>query len=323
MSQTRKIRARPGFASIPQNYQKLAKPNVHAGTISFCDTVVLVQNRKGSTVEKQANIQKLVDLVERLRGENGCPWDKEQTRETLKPMLIEEAYEVLDALDGASPSELKEELGDLLFQVVFHAQIAQEKGEFRLADIIDRLHEKMIGRHPHVFGNADLKTSQDVLKSWEDIKAAEKGVQSTSKPDSGKSILDGIPSKLPALHQAYQMTAKASRVGFDWPNLDEVLAKLQEEATELKQAADRQDERKTADEVGDLLFVAVNVARFLGIDPETALRRSNQKFHRRFRYIEMAIKKQGRRLKDATLAEMDALWEEAKKEEELEAKKDI
>ena len=124
--------------------------------------------------EKRADIQKLVELVERLRGENGCPWDKEQTRESLKPMLIEEAYEVLDALDGASPTELKEELGDLLFQVVFHAQIAQEKGEFHLADIIDRLHDKMVRRHPHVFGDADLKTSQDVLKNWEDIKAAEK-----------------------------------------------------------------------------------------------------------------------------------------------------
>ena len=136
-------------------------------------------------VDKRADIQKLVDLVARLRGENGCPWDREQTRETLKPMLIEEAYEVLDALDGASPAELKEELGDLLFQVVFHAQIAQEKGEFHLADIIDRLHEKMVRRHPHVFGGADLRTADDVLRNWEDIKAAEKGTSSSSRPDSG------------------------------------------------------------------------------------------------------------------------------------------
>jgi tetrapyrrole methylase family protein / MazG family protein len=264
-------------------------------------------------VDKQADIQKLVELVEKLRGENGCPWDKEQTRETLKPMMVEEAYEVLDAIDNASPSELKEELGDLLFQVVFHAQIAREKGEFQLGDIIDRLHEKMIRRHPHVFGNADIKTSQDVLKNWEDIKAAERGVQSTSNSESEKSLLDGIPSKLPALHQANQMTAKASRVGFDWPDLEGILAKLGEETNELREAFARQDQQAMADEVGDLLFAAVNAARFLGVDPESALRRSNRKFERRFRYVEACVKQQGRQLKDTTLQEMDALWEEAKK----------
>jgi len=262
--------------------------------------------------KKLADIEKLVNLVERLRGENGCPWDKEQTRETLKPMLIEEAYEVLDALDGDDPVELKEELGDLLFQIVFHAQIAREKGEFDLADIIDRSHEKMVRRHPHIFGDADLKTADDVLKNWEDIKAAEKGIQSSSRPDSGRSLLDGIPSKLPALHRAHQMTAKASRVGFDWPHLKDVLSKLAEEASELIEAQSGQDDEKIADEVGDLLFVAANVARFLGVDPETALARSNRKFDRRFRYVESAIKRQGRELKDASLAEMDALWEEAK-----------
>ncbi len=266
-------------------------------------------------MKKRADIQKLVDLVERLRGENGCPWDREQTRESLKPMLIEEAYEVLDALDGAGPAELKEELGDLLFQVVFHAQIAQEKGEFRLADIIDRLHEKMIRRHPHVFGDADLKTSQDVLKNWEDIKAAEKGVESSSRPDSEKSLLDGVPSRLPALHRAYQMTAKASRVGFDWTRLEDILVKLQEEIAELREAHAAQDKGKLADEVGDLLFVVVNVARFLGIDPETALRRTNAKFDRRFRHVEAAIKQRGLELRNTPLADMDALWEEAKKAE--------
>ena len=266
-------------------------------------------------MEKRADIQKLVDLVQRLRGENGCPWDREQTRESLKPMLIEEAYEVLEALDGVSPAELKEELGDLLFQVVFHAQIAQEKGEFHLVDIIDRLHEKMVRRHPHVFGDADLKTSQDVLKNWEDIKAAEKGVDSSSRAGSEKSLLDGIPSKLPALHTAYQMTAKASRVGFDWPRLEDIVSKLQEEASELLEARAGQDQGKVADEVGDLLFVAVNIARFLGIDPETALRRSNKKFERRFRHVESGIKNQGREMRDATLAEMDALWDQAKESE--------
>ena len=267
-------------------------------------------------MKRYADIQKLVELVEQLRGEKGCPWDKEQTRETLKPMLIEEAYEVLDALDSANPMELKEELGDLLFQVVFHAQIASEKGEFHLADVIDRLHEKMVRRHPHIFGSADLKTAQDVLKNWEDIKAAEKGIESSSQPDSEKSLLDGIPSKLPALHRAYQMTAKASRVGFDWPRLEGILQKMREEAFEILEARSKGDSRKTADEVGDLLFVAVNVARFLGIDPETALRRSNDKFDRRFRYVESAVKRQGRELKNTSLSEMDALWEEAKKSED-------
>jgi tetrapyrrole methylase family protein / MazG family protein len=265
--------------------------------------------------EKRADISKLIDLVKQLRGENGCPWDKEQTRETLKPMLIEEAYEVLDALDAEDPPELKEELGDLLFQIVFHSQIANELGEFNLADVIDRSHEKMVRRHPHIFGEADLKTSEDVLKNWEDIKAAEKGIQSSSIPESERSLLDGMPSKLPALHRAYQMTAKASRVGFDWACLEDILAKLQEEASELVEAQSRQDATKVAEEVGDLLFTAVNVARFLGIDPETALRRSNEKFSRRFRYIETAIKRQGRALRNAPLSEMDALWDESKKSE--------
>jgi tetrapyrrole methylase family protein/MazG family protein len=264
---------------------------------------------------KHADIEKLSNLVERLRGENGCPWDREQTRETLKPMLIEEAYEVLDALDTEDPIELKEELGDLLFQVVFHARIAQERGEFDLAEVIDRSHEKMVRRHPHIFGNADLKTAKDVLKNWEDIKSAEKGIPSASLPESERSLLDGIPSKLPALHRAYQMTAKASRVGFDWSRLEDILSKMREEIGELLEARSRQDVKKVAEEVGDLLFVAVNVARFLRIDPETALRHSNKKFYDRFCYVESSIKKQGRELKNATLAEMDALWEEAKESE--------
>jgi tetrapyrrole methylase family protein / MazG family protein len=265
--------------------------------------------------KKYADIKKLEELVERLRGENGCPWDREQTRETLKPMLIEEAYEVLDALDNEDPVELKDELGDLLFQVVFHSQIAREKGEFSLADVIDRSYEKMVRRHPHIFAEADLKTAEDVLKNWEDIKAAEKGVPSSSHPESERSLLDGIPTKLPALHRAYQMASKASRVGFDWAKLEDIIAKMNEETSELLEAHAKQDSQKIADEVGDLLFVVVNVARFLGIDPETALGRSNRKFQNRFRYIESAIKRQGRELKNTSLAEMDALWNEAKKNE--------
>ncbi len=260
----------------------------------------------------RGDIQKLADLMARLRGDGGCPWDRQQTRETLKPMLIEEAYEVLDALDSDDPEELKEELGDLLFQIVFHAQIARERGEFDLADIIDRAHEKMVRRHPHVFGDADLKTAQDVLKNWEDIKASEKGSPSAYEPESARSLLDGLPSRLPALHEAYQLTAKAARVGFDWNRLEDVVSKLHEESAELLEAYRRKGQREIADEVGDLLFVAVNIARFLGIDPESALKRSNRKFVRRFQHVEASIKAAGKDLKDATLAEMDALWEEAK-----------
>lgn len=263
-------------------------------------------------MKRQNDMQQLVDLVARLRSETGCPWDREQTRETLKPMLIEEAYEVLDALDATDPAELKDELGDLLFQIVFHAQIARERGEFDLADVIARIYDKMIRRHPHVFGDADLPTAEDVLKNWEDIKAGERGAPSSSRPESETSLLDGIPSKLPALYEAYQMTAKAARVGFDWPDLRSILEKLNEEAAELTAASGSRDTAQMAQEVGDLLFVAVNVARFLAIDPESALRLSNRKFNRRFRYVESKIKQQGRSLKDASLEEMDALWEEAK-----------
>jgi MazG family protein len=262
---------------------------------------------------KQVDIEKLAALVARLRGENGCPWDREQTRETLKPMLVEEAFETLDALDSDDPADLKEELGDLLFQVVFHAQIAREKGEFDLGDVIDRSHDKMTRRHPHIFGEADLKTSEDVLKNWEDIKASEKGITSPSRPDSERSLLDGIPKKIPALYRAYQMTAKAARVGFDWRRLEDIFCKLNEEAAELKDAVSSKDMEQIAGEMGDLLFVAVNIARTLGVDPETALERSNRKFERRFRFIEKAVKQQGRELKDASLEEMDALWNEAKK----------
>jgi MazG family protein len=263
--------------------------------------------------DTHTNIEKLVALVARLRGENGCPWDREQTRETLKPMLIEEAFETLDALDSDDPADLKEELGDLLFQVVFHAQIASEKGEFDLGDVIDRSHEKMTRRHPHIFGAADLKTSEDVLKNWEDIKASEKGIASPSRPDSERSLLDGIPKKIPALYRAYQMTAKAARVGFDWQRLEDIFDKLNEEADELKEAVSCGDRERIAGELGDILFVAVNIARKLDVDPETALDRSNRKFDCRFRFIETAIKQQGRELKDASLAEMDELWNEAKR----------
>lgn len=261
---------------------------------------------------KTADIQKLVGLMARLRGENGCPWDKEQTRETLKPMLIEEAYEVIDALDDHEhPEHLRDELGDLLFQVVFHSQIAAERNEFTLADVIDRSHEKMVGRHPHVFGDAPYKTSEEVLKNWEDIKSAEKN-KTSPQADKKRSLLEGSPKRLPPLIEAYQLTAKASRVGFDWGQIDEIFDKLREERQELRNAIDRKDEKRIADEVGDLLFVVVNIARFLNVDPESALRRTNKKFVSRFQYIERELEKRGKTVKEATLEEMEALWQAAK-----------
>ena len=255
---------------------------------------------------KHADIQKLVELVERLRGENGCPWDREQTRETLKPMLIEEAYEVLDALDATDPLELKEELGDLLFQVVFHAQIASERGEFQLADIIDRLHDKMVRRHPHVFGDADLKTAGEVLRNWEDIKAAERASKQQHR------VLDDVPVGLPALARAAKLTKRAARVGFDWPSTDEVFDKLDEEVAELRAEIAAGDLDKAREEMGDLLFVVANLARKLGVEPEDALRGANAKFVRRFGFIEAELAKDGRSPEQSDLAEMDGLWDAAK-----------
>ncbi|MBI4481915.1 MAG: nucleoside triphosphate pyrophosphohydrolase [Acidobacteria bacterium] len=265
---------------------------------------------------KTVDIQKMVDLMSRLRGPDGCPWDKEQDRETLKPMLIEEAYEVVDAIDSGDPQELCEELGDLLLQVVFHCQIAAENQEFTLAEVIDHLHDKLVRRHPHVFGDALHKTSEEVLKHWEEIKAAERQMrgEEAAKPAKG-SLLEGTPKGLPPLLEAHQLTSKAARVGFDWTHVDPIVDKFREELQELHQAADSGDREKMADEVGDLLFAVVNLARFLRVDPESALKRSNRKFTRRFRYVEDALKQRGKTLQQSSLEEMDTLWEEAKKAE--------
>lgn len=257
-------------------------------------------------MDKKADIQKLVGLVARLRGPDGCPWDREQTPETLKPMLIEEAYEVIEAIDSKDPDQLCAELGDLLFQVVFHSQIASERGHFTLAEVIDRTYEKMYKRHPHVFGGADYKTSAEVLRNWEDIKAVERG------EEAPRPLLSGIPSRLPPLYQAYQLTAKAARVGFDWSTVEQIVEKLREEAEELLRAVRDGQTERIADEVGDLLFVAANIARFLEIDPESALRRANLKFVERFNYIEEEMRRRGKTLKESSLEEMDQLWEEAK-----------
>lgn len=256
----------------------------------------------------------LVALVDRLRGPDGCPWDREQTFETLKPLLLEEAYETLEALDSGDRTAFCSELGDLLFQVAFLSQMAEAEGAFDIDQVADGVVGKMVRRHPHVFGEAKADSAEGVLHQWEDIKRRERS-GSSDGGSSEESILDHLP-RLPALLTALKITGKASRVGFDWSHIDGVFEKLEEEIGELRQALDSPPaarREQVEQEVGDLLFAAVNIARFLDIDPETALRKSNRKFVRRFQFMEAALRRAGKDLGDSTPAEMEQLWEQAKK----------
>ena len=254
--------------------------------------------------------RELVELMNVLRGPNGCPWDKEQTRESLKAHLIEETYEVLDALERGDPADLCDELGDLLFQVIFHSRIAQEKDEFDIDKVCRRSHQKMVRRHPHIFGEATFRDSQDLLRHWEDIKTAEK--EAAGGKVERQSLLDGTPQNLPAIHNAYQISAKAARVGFDWPSIEGLQEKLMEEFDELLEALERGDDRRVREEVGDLLFAALNVARYLQVEPETALKRANEKFSRRFRRLEEHFASRGQPLKEVSLEQMEAFWQTQK-----------
>lgn len=269
------------------------------------------------------NFRELVELIARLRAPGGCPWDREQTHESLKPMLLEEAYEVIEAIDEGSDEEFLGELGDLLLQVVFHSQIATEQKRFTVAEVIERISAKMIRRHPHVFANEDASTSSEVLRNWESIKAAE--LEAKGKADGEGSMLDSVSTSLPALMEAFQMTTKVSRVDFDWPDVESVLEKLDEEVEELKEAVaiEPRSHPEIAGEVGDLLFVAVNVARLLGVDPESALKASNRKFRRRFRYIEDRLREQGRKPADSDHVEMNAFWDDAKTRERTEESNNV
>jgi len=251
------------------------------------------------------DLEELIKVMAALRGEKGCPWDKEQTMESLKPFIIEEAYEVLEAIDEKDPEAVKEELGDLLFQIVFQCQIAKEKGEFEMADVIEKIGRKMILRHPHVFGDADYKTSAEVLVHWE--------AQKKREGKQRESLLEGVPSTMPSLLRAHRLQDRASRVGFDWEKIDDVMKKLDEEIGEFKEAMEKKEEGKIEEELGDLLFMLVNISRFIGVNPEDALRKTISKFISRFRYIEMTAAGCGKKLSEMTLAEMDALWDEAKK----------
>ena len=240
-----------------------------------------------------------------LRSEDGCPWDKEQTRESLKPFLVEETYEVMEAVDEGDPEKIKEELGDLLFQIIFHCQIAKENGEFNINDVIKTISDKMIKRHPHVFGKEKFETAEDVIKQWEERKKEEGKFK--------ESILEGIPKGLPSLLRAQRLQARAAKVGFDWQKVEDVFEKLDEELSEFRDALSNKKQQEIEDELGDIFFVLVNISRFVGINPEDALRKTISKFISRFRYIEMKAADAGKSLSDMTLEEMDALWDEAKK----------
>lgn len=251
---------------------------------------------------------RLVEIFELLRAPGGCPWDAQQTHKSIARCAVEEAYELVDAIDGNDVNHLREELGDVLLQVLFHSTIAHELGEFTIQDVINDLADKLIYRHPHVFGNESVADSGEVIRNWERLKKKEQG-----KTDR-ESILDGIPEALPALLQARKIQSKVSRVGFDWQDTDGVVEKVKEEAGELLQAIERNDVEEIAGEIGDLLFSVVNLARFAGVDPESALRRTNRKFRKRFSMIESEAKKRGIPLEEMSLQEMDEIWERAKGE---------
>lgn len=273
--------------------------------------------KKGLSVG--AWFEKLVALQARLRAPHGCPWDRQQNHSTLRTYLIEEAYEVLDALESGEDAKFAEELGDLLLQIVFHSQIACEEGRFTVSDVIREVHEKMVRRHPHVFREKRARDAAEVLKNWEQSKKEERRAKSGDTHAGGtkqpESLLDGVPRSLPALMEGLQLTRCAARIGFDWENLDGIFEKLQEEENELRQAIAHGDQQQIEGEVADLLFVGVNLARFLKIDPEIAMKKANAKFSRRFRMMERLARADGKPLADLPRQRMEALWESTKKRE--------
>lgn len=268
-----------------------------------------------------ANFNDLIELMSRLRSPEGCPWDREQNYASLAPMLLEEAYEAFESVEEAregNPSELRDELGDLLFQIVFYAQVAKERGDFTIDDVTHAIHTKMVRRHPHVFANDTAETSEEVLKNWEAIKAEEKKASGKAE-EKDASLLDGISSKAPALMEAHQLSTKASRVGFDWKSVNLIFEKLHEEIDELQLAIleheenSEESEARLREEVGDMLFVVTNIARHLKVEPEAALKLTNRKFRKRFGHIEKRLKEKNITLDQATIEEMEELWLEAKK----------
>jgi MazG family protein len=256
--------------------------------------------------DPSASLRRLIEVMRSLLGEGGCPWDRAQTADTIRAFLLEETHEALAALDARDAPNLKEELGDLLYQIVFLSELAHRKGDFDLAGVIDGIADKLTRRHPWVFGNEKVASPEEALRNWERLKSLEREKKKAS-------VLDGIPDGLPALAKAFRLSSKAARVGFEWPDLAGVLAKLDEEVGEFKEAAKGGDPSHVEDELGDILFTLANVARKLTVDPEGALRRTNEKFVKRFRYVEAKLREQGKQPETATLEEMDELWNEAKK----------
>jgi MazG family protein len=262
--------------------------------------------------------EKLAAVQARLRAPNGCPWDQEQTHASLRTYLIEEAYEVLEALESGDDGKFAEEMGDLLLQIVFHSQIAKEEGRFTVSDVIREVHDKMVRRHPHVFGEKRAKDAAEVLRNWEQIKKEERRAAGKKNEDGSKqaakdgSLLDGVSRALPAALEGFQLTRRAARIGFDWNSVEGVFDKMSEEAGELRQALSTKDTERTEEELGDLLFASVNLARFLHFDPEIALKKANAKFSMRFRRMEELAAKNGKALADVSRAQMEEFWETAK-----------
>ncbi len=267
-----------------------------------------------------ATFNDLIELMEKLRSPDGCPWDREQTYATLAPMLLEEAYEAFEAVEEARAGrshELRDELGDLLFQIVFYAQVANERGDFSIDDVTNAIHAKMVRRHPHVFGDVAANDTATVLLNWEAMKAEER--RAAGKPEGTESLLDGVSSKAPALMEAHQLSTKAARVGFDWEKLEDIFAKLEEEIGELRGAIQTHSTSESEashtqvrEELGDLMFAVTNISRHLKVEPEAALKLTNRKFRRRFGYIEGSLLKQSRTFDETTLDELEGLWQEAK-----------
>jgi len=288
--------------------------------------------------------ERAVSIMARLRAPGGCPWDREQTFDSIKPYTLEEAYEVLEAIDNRDWEELKGELGDLLLQVLFYAEMAKEDGSFTLDDVLDRLANKLVDRHPHVFGDVKADTSAQVLRNWQALKAEEKKkrleTSGTSSEKNGhpESALAGVSSAIPALLEAYKLSSRAAQVGFDWPNIDGLFEKLEEETGELqehlqqfpapgprpqargvagsgKQTITQELRDRLEEEVGDLFFVLVNVARYLSLDPESALKKTNRKFKRRFQWVEDRLREAGQKPQQASMEDLESLWQSAKAQE--------
>ncbi len=254
------------------------------------------------------SFRKLIEIVDTLMGENGCPWDNVQTRESLKPYLVEETYEVLEALDTNDPDQIKDELGDLLYQILFHSKISSKNNEFDIKDVLNNLKEKMVRRHPHVFKEGQINTPDQVIERWEEIKKEEK------THSNHPSTLDSVPKQLPSLLRAQKLQKKAAKEGFDWDEISDVFDKLDEEISEFKSAVLEGKGTDIQSELGDILFVLVNIAKFKKIDAEEALRSTNNKFIKRFQHIEKEVAKQGKTLKETSLEDMERHWQNAKKQ---------